>query len=153
MTISTNTQLPVKINLTTNIRSGNEEETFELLAFGQYYEKGNSIYLKYDEVQEEGTVHTIVKLEDERAVILRSGAVKMRLTFQENHDNNGSYESQLGTLLLVTKTEKLVHKQTKDQESSNINGRFHLKYELEMQGSIVGDYEMIIQYKEEAATS
>jgi uncharacterized beta-barrel protein YwiB (DUF1934 family) len=139
-------QIPVKIHLRTDIQHGDEKDSFELIAFGRYYKKGNSAYLKYDEVQEEGTVHTIVKMASENALILRSGAVKMRLSFDEAHELNGSYETEIGTLLLTTTTNKLKYK----EDEENKSGEFQVQYELHMQGSSVGQYQMVISFKEEA---
>ncbi|OIU66428.1 DUF1934 domain-containing protein [Rossellomorea aquimaris] len=136
---------PVKIHLKTTITVGEESDAFELVSFGRYYEKGDAFFLKYDEVQEEGTTHTIVKVTDTQALILRSGAVKMRMVFNEEEEMNGSYESELGTLLLTTKTKKLSH----TKNLSRTEGDFNLSYELIMQGSPVGDYEMSINFKEE----
>ncbi|WP_233569834.1 DUF1934 domain-containing protein [Falsibacillus albus] len=139
-------QIPIKIELTTKIQHDNEQETYELTAFGQYYQKDNAVYLKYDEVQEEGTVHTIVKISGNEAVILRSGALKMRLSFLNGKPKNGSYESPYGTLMLISKTSELKHSQEKEKA---VDGRFQLKYQLILQGSSVGVYEMNIDYKEE----
>jgi uncharacterized beta-barrel protein YwiB (DUF1934 family) len=140
-----NESTPVKIHLKTNITIGDDSDSFELVSFGRYYEKGEAFFLKYDEVQEEGTIHTIVKVTDEQALILRSGAVKMRMLFNEEEEMSGSYESELGTLLLTTKTKKLSHTKNLDKTE----GDFNLSYELMMQGSSVGDYEMSINFKEE----
>jgi uncharacterized beta-barrel protein YwiB (DUF1934 family) len=140
-----NESTPVKIHLKTNITIGEDSDSFELVSFGQYYEKGDAFFLKYDEVQEEGTIHTIVKITDTQALILRSGAVKMRMVFNEEEEMNGSYESELGTLLLTTKTKKLTH----TKNLTKAEGDFNLSYELNMQGSPVGDYEMSIHFKEE----
>ncbi len=137
---------PVKVHLKTKITIGEESDSFELVSFGRYYEKGDAVFLKYDEVQEEGTTHTIVKVTDSQALILRSGAIKMRMAFNESEEQNGSYESQLGTLLLTTKTKQLSH----TQDESKLEGDFNLSYELKMQDSPVGDYVMSIHYKEEA---
>jgi uncharacterized beta-barrel protein YwiB (DUF1934 family) len=140
-----NESIPVKIHLKTNITIGDDSDSFELVSFGRYYEKGDAFFLKYDEVQEEGTTHTIVKVTDEQALILRSGAVKMRMLFNEEEEMSGSYESELGTLLLTTKTKKLSH----TKNLAKTEGDFNLSYELIMQGSSVGDYEMSINFKEE----
>ncbi|WP_421382163.1 DUF1934 domain-containing protein [Bacillus salacetis] len=139
-------QTEVKIHLKTRIQHGDEKDSFELFSNGRYYEKGDSFFLKYDEVQEEGTIHTIVKIKrDEEALILRSGAVKMRMVFKEDEEHAGSYESQLGTLMITTKTSKLTHTANRTRNDGEIN----LSYQLFMQGSPVGKYEMDISYKEE----
>ncbi|MFE7149798.1 DUF1934 domain-containing protein [Heyndrickxia sporothermodurans] len=136
-------QTPVKIHLKTVIKQDAESESYELMLFGNFYQKGNAFFLKYDEEVEEGTVHTIVKIADNNAVILRSGAIKMRLSFHMDVEKNGSYESTFGTLLLSTKTEKIEHIKTTKNE-----GRINLAYDLLMQGSSSGKYEMSINYKE-----
>ncbi|MGX1262475.1 uncharacterized beta-barrel protein YwiB (DUF1934 family) [Rossellomorea marisflavi] len=137
---------PVKIHLKTKITIGEESDSYELISFGRYYEKAGAVFLKYDEVQEEGTTNTIVKLTERQALILRSGAVKMRMAFNEDEEQNGSYESQLGTLLLTTKTHSLSH----TQMDTSLEGDFNLTYQLKMQGNPVGEYIMSIHYKEEA---
>lgn len=149
MKVEGNEQTDVKIHLKTHIQHGDEKDSFELFSDGRYYEKGDSFFLKYDEVQEEGTIHTIVKIKrDEEALILRSGAVKMRMVFKEGEELVGSYESQLGTLMITTKTLKLTHTANR----VNNEGEIHLSYQLYMQGSPVGKYEMNISYKEEGIT-
>ncbi|HZG70401.1 MAG TPA: DUF1934 domain-containing protein [Chondromyces sp.] len=137
---------PVKIHLKTTVEHDGERETFELSLFGKYYEKKDAIFLKYDEVQEEGTVHTIVKLSPEGALILRSGAVKMRMVFQYKEQLSGSYESPYGTLLLTTDTRNLSCRTYKGQQ---LEGNLQLTYQLLMQGSSAGIYSMAIQFKEE----
>ncbi|MGE8204978.1 DUF1934 domain-containing protein [Heyndrickxia sp. NPDC080065] len=131
-------QIPVNIHLKTVIKQDQEEDNYELMLQGLFYQKGNAAFLKYDEVLEEGTVHTIVKMSDRDAVILRSGAVKMRLSFHADVEKNGSYESPYGTLLLSTRTKKI--------ETSE--GQFLLKYDLCMNGEVSGTYEMYITYRE-----
>ncbi|WP_425454708.1 DUF1934 domain-containing protein [Falsibacillus pallidus] len=139
-------QIPVKIELKTKIKHDEQQETYELVAFGRYYQKGKSIYIKYDEIQEEGTVNTIVKITEGEAVILRSGALKMRLSFIKGNEMNGSYDSPYGTLLLTTRTKEL---QLDQSSEGKIDGHFDLRYQLLMQGSSVGVYEMNIKFKEE----
>ncbi|WNS81088.1 DUF1934 domain-containing protein [Domibacillus sp. DTU_2020_1001157_1_SI_ALB_TIR_016] len=135
-------QMPVKIRVKTDVAHEGEKETFELSLFGRLFKKDGSTFLKYDEVQDEGVVHTIVKLADAGALILRSGALKMRMIFEEGQRLNGSYESQFGTLLLTTDTKIFTH---------NMNdagtGQAELVYSLLMQGDAVGTYTMNIHYE------
>ncbi len=134
--------MPVKIRVKTDVAHEGENETFELSLFGRLFKKDGSTFLKYDEVQEEGVVHTIVKLADASALILRSGALKMRMIFEEGQRLNGSYESQYGTLLVTTDTETFTHNTT-----STGTGRAKLVYKLLMQGEAVGIYTMNIHYE------
>ncbi|WP_335871434.1 DUF1934 domain-containing protein [Bacillus sp. 2205SS5-2] len=135
---------PVKIHLTTDITQEGEKESISFTTFGRYYQKGGASFLKYEEVLEEGTVRTIVKIKEDTGLILRGGAVKMRLAFQRESAMNGSYESPHGTFLLETKTRNLRHKQQSDS-----NGEILLTYDLSMQGTVVGTYKMKLTYKED----
>ncbi|OMP66711.1 hypothetical protein BTO28_10925 [Domibacillus epiphyticus] len=134
--------MPVKIRVKTDVAHEGEKETFELSLFGRLFKKDGSTFLKYDEVQEEGVVHTIVKLAKENALILRSGALKMRMVFEQGQQLNGSYESQYGTLLVTTDTTSFEH-DTNDAGT----GHAQLTYRLLMQGDPVGTYTMNIQYE------
>ncbi|MBM7648323.1 uncharacterized beta-barrel protein YwiB (DUF1934 family) [Bacillus ectoiniformans] len=138
--------IPVSIHLKTTVEHEGEKESFELSLIGTFIQKNQSYFLKYDEIQEEGTIHTIVKFSEGQALILRSGAVKMRLAFNLEEQLNGSYESQYGTLLLTTDTQKLVSSRTYNQ--SLLEGSFDLNYHLMMQGSPVGRYSMSIRFLE-----
>lgn len=138
-------QTPVKIHLTTKIRLDGEEDTFEMILFGYYYRKKNAVFLKYDEVQEEGTVHTLVKVDDEEATIFRKGIINMRMKFRLNEQKDGSHASEYGSLLLSTDTKKLALQERADKCEGTIN----LGYDLYMQGTHAGKYDMEIQYREE----
>ncbi|WHY81673.1 DUF1934 domain-containing protein [Siminovitchia fortis] len=143
--LTADVQTPVKIHLTTNICLDGEEETFEMILFGQYYRKNNAVFLKYDEVQEEGTVHTLVKVDDEEATIFRKGIINMRMKFRLNEQKDGSHASEYGSLLLSTDTNKLAHHEYDDK----CEGKINLGYDLYMQGTHAGKYDMEIQYREE----
>lgn len=147
LTVDKNGHVPVKIHLKTNIRQSDESETFELVLFGHYYRKNGADFLIYDEVQEEGTVHTIVKMKDNEVLILRSGILKMRLKFHLDKEGNGSYESRYGTFFLGTKTNTFKH-ETSTTADDTLQGNVQLIYTLLMQGTSVGTYDMEIHYRE-----
>ncbi|KIL52718.1 DUF1934 domain-containing protein [Jeotgalibacillus campisalis] len=135
---------PVSIDLTTVItQTDGSKEELTLTSAGEWMTKNNIDYLKYEESQEAGTVRTIVKMEEDQGVILRSGALKMRLAFRTGEAMVSTYESEYGTLSLVTETKRYVH-----QATGRNSGRFHVNYNLEMAGSSVGNYEMTINYRE-----
>ncbi|WP_141430946.1 DUF1934 domain-containing protein [Bacillus sp. 03113] len=138
-------QIPVKVHVKTDIQNGLEKETYEFTTFGRYYQKGSAVYLQYDEVMEEGVIKTTVKMSQAEGVIIRNGAVKMKLSFKLNQKLNGIYESPYGTLQLNTFTRKL---QSQFQTSTNI-GLMEILYELYMNGSLSGIYQMKITFEEE----
>lgn len=138
-------QVPVKIKVKTDIRDGSSKDTFELTAFGQYYKKENARFLQYNEVMEEGTVKTIIKISEQDGVILRSGAVKMRLPFQINKKLKGRYDTPYGVFETATLTKRFVHH---FDEKTDI-GSIDLLYEMSIQGAHSGTYHLVITFQKE----
>ena len=89
-------------------------------------------------------VPTIVKMGAEDALILRSGAVTMRLPFVTDGERPGTYGSGPATFDLVVKTDKLDFTEQED----NSGGRFNVNYDLHAEGSLLGTYELTITYAE-----
>ncbi len=147
MALTTDQQTPVKIHLVTKVRQDGDEEVYEMVVFGRFFRKGEAVYLEYDEVQEDGTVHSIVKISNNEATILRSGLVHMRLKFKMNERMSGSHVSEVGSLVLSTNTKKISHEENIDTGE----GHIQLHYDLSMQGASVGHYQMLIHYKEDIA--
>ncbi len=134
----------VQIKVDTLIEVGGQKETFELAARGQYRRKGESIYLQYDEVLEEGTVHTTVKIKGGEVLILRSGAVSMRMQFREGKTVPGTFQSSYGLLQMEADTKQV------DIRMGQIGqGRLGIVYDCRIQGTFAGTYYMNIDYKEE----
>jgi uncharacterized beta-barrel protein YwiB (DUF1934 family) len=135
----------VKVRLKTTIQQPNEEpEIYELWSSGLLFKKGNHSYLKYEEIQEEQTIKTTVKMGIKEALVLRSGAVNMRLPFLLDTEQIGSYESEYGTLMANTKTRHI------EFEKNQQDGHFIIKYELIISGQSVGDYTLEFYYTEES---
>ncbi|MEH7115844.1 DUF1934 domain-containing protein [Neobacillus vireti] len=135
----TNTEVPMKINVKTTIHQQEGSETIELKVFGRYFEKDGAAFLKYEEVLEEGTVRTIVKITPGEALILRGGAVKMRLPFKLHKKLRGSYEMPFGVFETMTMTRRLEHSM----------GLIDILYDFTMQGSPGGTYHLEITFQEE----
>ncbi|MDE3840357.1 DUF1934 domain-containing protein [Bacillus methanolicus] len=136
-------QMPVKIKIKTEIHQDGNKETFELITFGRYYQKGESSFLQYEEVLEEGRINTTVKISGQEVLILRSGAVKMRMRFQEQKTFAGTYETPYGVLQTSASTKRI------NQSLYNNTGSLELVYDLQMQGQDSGTYHMTIRYEEE----
>ncbi|MGE7690700.1 DUF1934 domain-containing protein [Lysinibacillus sp. NPDC097214] len=133
----------VNIKLISTIRPiDGESEGYEMLLTGQLLEKAGSIYLKYEEVQEDKTIRTTMKLGNEQALIMRNGAVKMRLPLNIIEQQMGHYESELGSMPLVIDTKEMTF--TKQA----VSGDFHVQYDLLMGGQSVGNYTLDITFTE-----
>ncbi len=62
------------------------------------------MYLRYEEVLDGKSIRTTVRMNDDKALILRSGGVNMRLPFNVQMKENGHYDTEVGTLPIITKT-------------------------------------------------
>lgn len=136
---------PVFIRLQSSIRHpGQDEETHDLETTGRYIEKASTSYLKYDEITNEQEIRTTVKMGEEDALIMRSGAVDMRLPFIAGGERPGEYGNGLANFKLLVKTNRLELTEHKD----GLGGQFGVAYELHAEGALLGIYELIITYTE-----
>ncbi|BDH60568.1 hypothetical protein MTP04_06980 [Lysinibacillus sp. PLM2] len=136
----------VKIKLNSTIRpTEGDHESYELWLQGSFIRKSNKMYLRYEEVLDGKTIRTTVKMNDHNALILRSGGVKMRLPFNLQEKQNGHYDTEYGTLPLLTKTHRLTHVHN---DNNSIEGNFNVQYDLIIGGQSVGEYQLEIQYSE-----
>lgn len=133
----------VKIKLVSSIvPTEGDQETYEMWLRGSFIEKSGAHYLRYEEVQDDQTIRTTVKLTNEQAFIMRNGAVNMRLPLNTIQQERGRYESTFGTIPLMTKTSQLSY------ERLETGGQFRTEYELIIDGSSVGHYTLEINYTE-----
>jgi uncharacterized beta-barrel protein YwiB (DUF1934 family) len=133
-----NNEIPVKINVKTTI---DEQETMELVVFGRYFQKGQATYLQYEEVMDEGNVRTIVKAAADEMLILRSGAVNMRLPFQLGKRLSGRYELPFAALETATLAKKM------DFSYDNGIGLVEIVYDFALEGDHAGTYHLEISFE------
>nr|WP_246277157.1 DUF1934 family protein [Neobacillus endophyticus] len=133
----TNNEIPVKVIVKTTI---DDQETMELVVFGSYIQKGQVGYLKYEEVMEEGEVRTIVKLSEDEILILRGGAVNMRLPFQRNKRMIGHYELPFAVFETTTWVKSM------EFSFENGSGLVDILYDFFLDGDHTGTYHMNITF-------
>lgn len=138
------TNVKIKLNSTILPQDG-EEERYEMWLNGSFIEKSGKQYLRYDELLEDKTIHTTVKMANGQALILRGGDVKMRLPFNTIQQERGHYDTQFGTIPLIVKTRQLLHEHSSGEI---INGTFKIQYDLIVSGQSVGQYTLEIHYSE-----
>ena len=113
-------------------------ETLDIQTTGELTIKGEQPYLVYEELQNEQAVKTTVKLNNDSALILRSGGVKMRLPFVKGELQTGSYDSGYGAMMITTNTKQLQFE----------DGNFLVEYELLINEEVVGTYTLELIYTE-----
>jgi uncharacterized beta-barrel protein YwiB (DUF1934 family) len=138
-------QIPVKINVKTNIIQGEDTETYEFITFGRYQQTDTASFLRYEEEMEIGKVSTTIKLSSDGALILRSGAMNMRMTFRQQQTMPGTYQTPYGTMQTEAHTQQLSF----FSQPEITEGLVELIYDLTIQGSLAGTYHLNITYKEE----
>lgn len=134
----------IKLN-STILPTDGETENYEMWLNGSFIQKSGKTYLRYEEVLDEKTIRTTVKMDNNQALILRSGEVKMRLPFNTVQNELGHYDTLYGSLPVITKTHQLSHEHN---EEDLIKGFFNVQYDLIISDQSVGKYTLEIQYSE-----
>ena len=133
----------VKIKLLSTIQPiDGQAESYEMWLNGSFVMRAGTPYLRYEEVQEDQTIQTTIKLTSERALIMRSGAVKMRLPLNREKQQAGHYHNVFGMIPIETKTHQLQFNQQAEK------GQFIAQYDLLINGASVGNYKLEIDYQE-----
>jgi uncharacterized beta-barrel protein YwiB (DUF1934 family) len=135
--------MTVMINVKTTIFQEEHEEIIEGTAQGDFIEKDKSSYLQYDEISDQGSIRTIVKMAGNEALILRSGAVKMKLPFKLNQKMIGNYEMPFG------KWETMTFAKNIHLYYDHGKGKIDLLYDFSMQGAPSSTYHLEITFQEE----
>ena len=135
----------VTIRLSSTIcHPGQDEETHEVHATGKYIKKSDRVYLKFNEDQNGDRIQTTVKMGEEDALIMRTGATDMRLPFDLDGERHGTYGSGPANFNLIVKTNLL---EFIEQEDGN-SGSFTVNYDLIAEGSVLGIYKLLFTYTE-----
>lgn len=138
--------MAVKIKVKTTIFHEDGCEVLEAEAQGSFYQKKNASFLQYEEMGEAGRIRTIVKTSGNEALILRSGAVNMRLPFAIGRKLSGSYELPFGKFAVASLAKRI--------ESSYFaesgKGYIDILYDFSMkEADSAGTYHLEITFQEE----
>jgi uncharacterized beta-barrel protein YwiB (DUF1934 family) len=137
--------MPVRVSINTSIIQAGVKDEITTGGTGFYYTKENETYLQYEERTAEGSIRTIIKMDSGKALLLRSGDVKMRLPFRLGEETRGTYETQYGTMPIMALTDKLV----RGIRENGKGGLFRLTYDLNIAGAPAGTYSLAIMFEEE----
>lgn len=113
------------------------------LAEGQYYFRNNKHYVKYDDsdIDEENVIATTIKTDGGKLTIFRRGAVDTEMFFLHGEMTRTSYHTPYGPMELEINTRQL------EINMNEVEGRgeIDLFYDLAVNGSPVGEYELHIK--------
>lgn len=136
--------LPVSIKLATKVTQQQNTEDFYFELAGQLVTIGDTLYIRYQEVQEGGQkIPVTIKIMPDGAVQLtRSGDMRMRLKFIYREMVNTSYNTLYGTMLFSTYTKNL-RVSLKDRPAS---GKIVIEYDLYMADEQIGNYQINLDF-------
>lgn len=118
----------------------NESMTITTRAEGEYFERGNSTYLLYDEKDpdDDSVTKNMLKLSGRVLSLSKKGAVNSNMTWEEGKTIVSDYSSAFGRLALSVETGRL--------EISNSERELHLEvhYRLSMEDTFLSDNSLTI---------
>lgn len=126
----------VTITITgTQTGEDNESMTITTNAEGEYFERGNSTYLLYEEKDpDDGSVtKNMLKLSGNTLSLSKKGAVLSNMTWEEGKTIASDYSSAFGRLLLSVETKRL---QITDSESTLC---LEVDYRLSIEDTLLSD--------------
>lgn len=114
-------------------------DTIELKAYGQIIEKKGSIYIKYNQKEEDMEVKNTIKISEDCIKVIKSGSVNSTMTFTKGNKHTNKYATPQGMFLIDTKVN--------DFKISNGEKKLevHLDYMIEIQNMFAGRNKMIIK--------
>ncbi|MCV9885772.1 DUF1934 domain-containing protein [Metabacillus halosaccharovorans] len=136
---------PIQIHVLSEIRKEHEQdkETIEMNTTGEQFLKGNTVYLRYDEQHELGSVKTTVKIAPEEVMVMRSGAVTMKQRFIQGQKTMTDYATPFGKLQLEINTNSLTIDKTE------LEDRLVILYDLQIDENEKHVHKLMITYKED----
>ena len=114
-------------------------DTIELKAYCQIIEKNGSIYIKYNQKEEDMEVKNTIKISEDCIKVIKTGSVNSTMTFTKGNKHTNKYATPQGMFLIDTKVN--------DFKISNGEKKLevHLDYMIEIQEMFAGRNKMIIK--------
>lgn len=139
-----NEGIPAKIKVQTKVTQNNETEDFVFDLPGQVVKMGDTLYIRYKEIQQDGQEIpvTVKVMPDSQVQLIRSGETRMRMRFAYREKMETSYKTPFGMFMITTYAKKM-HVSLKDRPFSGI---ITIDYSLFMKEEKVGDYQMVLEF-------
>ncbi len=136
--------VPISIHLTTNVRQGDQTEDFLFDLQGQAVKIGDTLYIRYKEIQPDGEeIPVTMKIMPDGVIqLIRSGEMRMRLKFAYKERLETSYQTPYGSMMFHTFTNHM-HVSLKDRPYS---GKVDIEYDLFMAMDKIGAYKLALEF-------
>ncbi len=126
---------------------GQNPEQVEVISRGTYAKKNGKHYILYDEVQDDigEVIKNTIKVQDNCYEVIKGGAVRTHLYFEEGKSYTSFYETPFGSLVLKVNTQAV----SLEEKEEELN--IQVAYELEVNYEKLADcrIEMSIQAKDD----
>ena len=126
----------------TQTTPGDAPESIELTTAGTMEREGDTVILSYQESPLTGLADTTTtfRIEPDRIILERAGAVESRMEFVEGQVGESLYRIEEGALLLRVLARKMEVNLKED------SGWFHLSYSIEIENTPMGtiDYHITV---------
>lgn len=117
----------------------NNKDIMEFETEGTFFCKDGKYYLKYNETNELETVSVTLKLEENKATILRFGSQNTQMVIEKGKKQQSTYETNESTFSLAVIADKV---------EINKEGKINLSYKIELDDSVLSKNEINITFYE-----
>ncbi|PKR77174.1 hypothetical protein CEY16_10560 [Halalkalibacillus sediminis] len=138
--------IDVSIQIKTEIKDENGEETITRKENGQYVHKEGFHVLKYEEhIEEIGDVSTTLIIQDSKITLKREGAIKMQQIFRIGKHTESVYYHPYGSFRMETETYRMEFHKSID----NKMGKLFIVYDVIMNEEEPRNYTLAVEFEEE----
>lgn len=111
--------------------SSDEETNIETFNVAEYFEKNNSRYVIYEEVEEGTAASTknIIKFKDNVMELTKKGVVNVHMVFEENKKNMSNYATPYGDILIGIDARKVSLSEEENRIQMNVDYALEVNYE------------------------
>lgn len=122
----------------------NESDTIELVTEGNFYKKGNTFYVTYNETELSGMdgTTTTLKINDEVVILMRFGSNRSKMVFKKNKRHQADYFTPYGKVLLGVEPSDLYVNMNEN------GGELVIKYALDLNNEVVSNNELHLKVRE-----
>ena len=117
-------------------------DKIEFLTKGSFYEKDGKYYLKYEEKNEQDSVTTTLKIEDNKVTIIRYGATNTQMIVEKGKKHLNYYETPHGAFTIGVYSDKV------DININEKKGNIKLNYDIEFNNAIASRNTINVDFEE-----
>lgn len=135
----------VLITFKTRQSDGVNSEEIEIITSGSFLKTDSGYIIKYEETEAtgfDGCMTTLTVMGEEKIVLDRTGSAESRLVIDKNKKHYCNYGTPYGSIQMGVQTGEI--RSTLDDNG----GDLFFKYVIDVEASLLGNYEVSINVKE-----